>query len=138
MASHHYPRDGLVYLENSDGHNDLLSKSFDSVLEELWAIRQVTSSWSHPALLAALEQEIRPWQQIFTTKAGTIGKFFRKDIRVGDVVTVVLGCNAPILLRPVGTHVQVLGGVYVDGIMFGEAMDALERGEVELRDFELI
>lgn len=138
VASHDYPRDNLVYVGDTDGHNNLTSKSFDSVLEELWSICQVTSSWSHPALLAALEREIKLWGRFFATKAGSMGNFFRKDIRVGDVATVVLGCNAPILFRPVATQFQVLGGVYVEGIMFGEAMEALARGEVKLRDFELI
>lgn len=33
---------------------------------------------------------------------------------------------------------QFVRSVYVDGIMFGEAMEALQRGEVEARDFVLV
>jgi hypothetical protein len=41
------------------------------------------------------------------------------------------------MLRPVEEHFELLGPVYVPGIMLGEAMTALEERTVELREFEL-
>ena len=55
----------------------------------------------------------------------------------GDIVSVPLGCSSPILFRPVGKHYTVLGEAYIDGMMYGEAMDLLEAGVLELQDFEL-
>ncbi|PVH78184.1 HET-domain-containing protein [Cadophora sp. DSE1049] len=138
MASLDGPTHSHALAGVSDGNDDMTSMSFDSILERLWVVCQVTTTWSHPALLAALQGEIGIKERIFTTERGCIGKFCREDIQVGDVVSVILGCNAPILLRPVGTQFKLLGGVYAEDIMFGEAMEALERGEIELRDFELI
>ncbi|KAH9224403.1 hypothetical protein DL95DRAFT_452172 [Leptodontidium sp. 2 PMI_412] len=113
-------------------------KDFDTALDALWRTCQKTSDWSHPALFAALNRPFLVWERIFTTSEGFIGKFFDEDIQAGDIVCVILGCPAPLLLRPVGTQFELLGGVYLDGIMFGEAIEAMERGEVELKDFELI
>jgi hypothetical protein len=60
-----------------------------------------------------------------------------KQLQVGDLICVLLGCPVPVALRQVGTHYEFIRSVYVDGIMFGGAMEAMERGEVELEDFEL-
>lgn len=132
------PTDMTVQAGDLDEYNGRGLLPFNSILEKLQALFQLTTTWSHPALLPALKEAFGSPDWIFTTERGSVGKFFNTDIQVGDVATIVLGCAAPILLRPIGTQFQVLGGVYVDGIMFGEAMEALERGEVELRDFELI
>lgn len=50
---------------------------------------------------------------------------------------VLLGCRVPMILRPVEDYFEVVGEVYCEGIMIGEAMKALAGGERELRDFEL-
>jgi hypothetical protein len=55
----------------------------------------------------------------------------------GDLICVFPGCPTPMVLRPVAEHFELLGPVYVPGIMLGEAMTALEEGTVELREFEL-
>jgi hypothetical protein len=33
-------------------------------------------------------------------------------------------------------YYEFIGAVYVDGIMYGEAIEALNRGQVHLEDFE--
>ena len=45
----------------------------------------------------------------------------------GDVVCVLRGCRAPVILRPVGTRYQVIGDAYVYGFMRGEAFEDVER-----------
>jgi len=65
---------------------------------------------------------------------------FRADFDIaeaGGLVCVILGCAAPILLRPVvGEFYKVVGEVYVPGIMNGLAMDHLRDGRKELWGFE--
>lgn len=53
------------------------------------------------------------------------------------MVCVLLGCTVPMVLRPVADQDEVIGDIYFDGIMFGEALEALEMGAVDLQDFEL-
>jgi hypothetical protein len=72
----------------------------------------------------------------FTTEKGYVGQGTNR-CQAGDIVCVLLGCNLPIILRPVEEHYEVIGEIYIHGIMQGEAMQALERGEVHLQSFEL-
>ncbi|PMD34620.1 hypothetical protein L207DRAFT_533934 [Hyaloscypha variabilis F] len=74
---------------------------------------------------------------LFTTDNGFLGKDFSQQVKIGDDICVLLGCPVPVALRRVGSHYQFIRSVYVDGIMYGEALEALNRGEVELEDFEL-
>ncbi|MCJ1381099.1 hypothetical protein MMC17_004208 [Xylographa soralifera] len=53
----------------------------------------------------------------------------------GDKVCILLGSSLPVLLRPVDDHYILVGPCYIHGIMFGEAMNLLDKGEVELEDF---
>jgi len=60
------------------------------------------------------------------------------ETRVGDMLCVLLGGKLPVVLRPVQDgQVAFVGECYVHGIMWGEAMDALEEGFYQVRDFEL-
>jgi hypothetical protein len=43
----------------------------------------------------------------------------------------------PIILGRVEDHYINLGETFVDGDMYGEAMDLLERGELKLEEFKL-
>lgn len=57
---------------------------------------------------------------------------------VGDVVAIVYGCNFPVILRSMsgasGIMYSVIGEAYIDGMMEGEMIVALERGEFEAGD----
>jgi hypothetical protein len=75
--------------------------------------------------------------RLFLTSRNFIGKDFSGQLQHGDLICVLLGCPVPVALRRVGTHYEFIRSVYLDGIMFGEALEALERGEVALEDFEL-
>jgi hypothetical protein len=75
--------------------------------------------------------------RLFFTATGFIGKDFSEQVRFGDFICILLGCPVPVAVQQVGSHYESIRSVYIDGIMFGEAMAALERGEVELEDFEL-
>jgi hypothetical protein len=38
----------------------------------------------------------------------------------GDVISILFGCSTPMVLRPIGSHHQLIGEAYVHGIMSGE------------------
>jgi hypothetical protein len=49
-----------------------------------------------------------------------------------------MGCPVPVVLRErEDGGFEVVRTMYVEGLMYGEAVGALERGEVGVRDFEL-
>jgi hypothetical protein len=48
-----------------------------------------------------------------------------------------MGHSVPVTLRRVEDHFKYIRELYLDGIMYGEAMKAVEDGFVELRDFDL-
>ena len=49
--------------------------------------------------------------------------FGPRDIRVGDIVCVILGCSIPLILRHDGASCYtIVGECFVDGIMTGEAL----------------
>jgi hypothetical protein len=56
---------------------------------------------------------------------------------VGDLICILLGCDAPMVLRQQDHYYEVVGPAYVPGIMNGGAMKKLEEGTVTLQDFEL-
>ena len=55
------------------------------------------------------------------------------DAREGDLICILLGCDYPVLLRQVDGHHILVGEVYVDGKMHGEAMHL----KPEAIDFEI-
>jgi hypothetical protein len=61
-----------------------------------------------------------------------------KVLEVVDVVCVLFGGKMPFCLRPCGRHNLLVGECYVHGLMGGEAMEMLKRGEVEEEEFDVI
>jgi hypothetical protein len=56
---------------------------------------------------------------------------------VGDIICVLFGCSLPVVLRKKNGYYNFLGECYVHGIMEGEAVRALEKGEVESQLFSI-
>ncbi|KAK4221303.1 hypothetical protein QBC38DRAFT_134839 [Podospora fimiseda] len=65
-----------------------------------------------------------------TTKGEKIGKVPERT-EIGDKIVVIFACNSPVVVRRKGDHYRVLGTCFVDGLMMGEAVGMLERGEVK-------
>jgi hypothetical protein len=73
---------------------------------------------------------------VFVTEKGYIGEGTNRS-RPGDIICILLGCNYPVILRPVAGHYEFVGAVYVHGIMHGEVIRAMEEGKVHSRVFEI-
>ena len=73
---------------------------------------------------------------VFVTEKGYIGEGTNRS-RPGDIICVLLGCNYPVILRPIAGHYEFIGEVYVHGIMHGEVIRAMEEGKVQSRGFEI-
>lgn len=78
----------------------------------------------------------QPDRRIFTASNGKIGKGWN-TIKRGDLICVILGCDVPLVLRPVGDQYELIGDCYMDGIMEGQAMKDVEEGRIEWETFDL-
>lgn len=72
----------------------------------------------------------------FLTSSGNLG-FGREDLEVGDIVCVLFGCSVPVVLRKMNGYYNFLRECYVHGILEGEVVGALEKGEVESQLFSI-
>ncbi|KAL9108908.1 MAG: hypothetical protein Q9187_008233 [Circinaria calcarea] len=75
-------------------------------------------------------------RRLVTTAKGYVGMVLETTQR-DDVIYVMLGCSMPLILRPVEDGFQYVGECYIHGLMDGEAMQWLERGECPLEDVML-
>ncbi|KAJ8106126.1 hypothetical protein ONZ43_g7170 [Nemania bipapillata] len=55
-----------------------------------------------------------------------------------DIVCVLFGGKVPFCLRPLGKRYLFVGECYVHGLMKGEAMDMLARGELREKVFDIV
>ena len=66
-------------------------------------------------------------RELFITTQGYIG-LCSVGVEKGDLVSILLGCDMPILLRECDKshYTRVIGEAYVHGIMNGEAVKTLD------------
>ena len=72
----------------------------------------------------------------FATRNGRIG-LGPSSMKVGDQVCVFFYCPTPYILRPRPPCNEFVGEVYVHGLMYGQALDMLDRGELQETQFVL-
>ncbi|KAK0099370.1 hypothetical protein ONS96_008399 [Cadophora gregata f. sp. sojae] len=94
------------------------------------AMRHVTKSWIHKS------SAIIRGRRFFLGTSNIMGLAI-EGVETGDIICVPLGCPQPMIFRKVDNHFVVIGEAYVDGYMYGKAMEMLENGELELETFEL-
>ncbi|OJD38961.1 heterokaryon incompatibility protein [Diplodia corticola] len=89
--------------------------------------------------VAALDRHAGLVYPVLTTRRGLFGTSVHPT-QVGDVVAVVLGCYAPVLLRrdASGDAWRAVSHCYVEGLMRGEAMGWLEKGEGALEVLRIV
>jgi hypothetical protein len=75
-------------------------------------------------------------RRFFISSLGSMG-LASEEVAEGDIICIPLGCCHPIVLRKVSDYYVNLGEAYVDGFMYGEAMEMLERRELKLEEFKL-
>lgn len=74
---------------------------------------------------------------LITTRTGYLG-LAPNDVRSGDIVAILLGCNFPMVLRPCTKNLyHVVGECYVHGLMDGEILRQKDEGIVLERSFVL-
>jgi len=71
-----------------------------------------------------------------TTDTGFLG-LAPETARKGDMVVALFSCNFPVILRPFGNLFKYIGECYVQGLMRGEAIIALKRGDYQAIDMTL-
>lgn len=55
----------------------------------------------------------------------------------GDLICILLGCSTPVLLRKRKDYYEYVGNVYVDGYMYGKAIEELNNRTRQLQTFDL-
>jgi hypothetical protein len=55
----------------------------------------------------------------------------------GDQIFILFGCDFPVVMRNMGNYCRLIGEIYVDKIMYGEAMDGLVSGKYTERSFKI-
>jgi hypothetical protein len=71
-------------------------------------------------------------QMIGYTRRGYFLATSHGKIQAGDIVCVLLGGSVPYILRPKDDYYILIGEAYVHGIMDGEVLEAVNRGEYAL------
>ncbi|CZR69946.1 uncharacterized protein PAC_19847 [Phialocephala subalpina] len=104
------------------------SKEFEITPRETWDI----------GVDSALFNSLCPMgrMRLMTTRKGYVG-FAPKLSQRGDIICVLQGCNIPVVLRPCGEIYNLVGECYIHGIMEGETVVGLEKGEYELETITL-
>jgi hypothetical protein len=77
-------------------------------------------------------------RRLMTTIKGYLG-IAPKSARQGDVICILLGCEFPVVLRPLADRdsFDLVGGCFVTGLMEGEAIAWLWKVECQLQSFKI-
>ncbi|KAH7311538.1 heterokaryon incompatibility protein [Stachybotrys elegans] len=94
------------------------------------------------AFVRSLNKHIGVVYPVITTAAGRFGTAIR-PVLPGDLIFCILGCDGLVVLRPVDADradgaYHVISQCYVEGLMKGEGIGMLDRGETELQDVVLV
>jgi hypothetical protein len=120
---------GVCHLPDAVGYENLYTFAPSKSLA--WCER----SWKSNPLVAEFIG-MGEGRRNFLTSSGNFG-MGREDLEVGDIVCVLLGCSVPMVPRKMNGYYNFLGECYVHGIMEGEVVGALEKGEVESQLFTI-
>jgi hypothetical protein len=75
-------------------------------------------------------------RRLITTEKGWVG-LSAIPARQGDAVAILMGSDAPVVLRPVEDYYEVVGECYIHGVMDGEAVEGLATGQFEITSLTL-
>ena len=98
--------------------------------------RPTSVPMSHRESYVQRSRQLRFDMRCFHTERGYIG-FGPLAIEIGDLICVLEGHKAPVILRRQGSHYIFVGDCDVVGIMNGEVLEAVKRGEAEIVEIEI-
>ena len=75
-------------------------------------------------------------RKVFRTRKGYIG-LAHEIVERGDIVCVGFGCDIPLVLRAEADHYLLLGNCFALGIMRGETIEMMRKGELDEQVFEI-
>lgn len=73
---------------------------------------------------------------LISTADGYIG-MAGVDVQEGDFVSILTGCNSPVVLRPVGGHYLYVGCCFMPGLMDGEVAGLVDSGDANVELIEI-
>ena len=91
---------------------------------------------SHRESYVARSRQVRYDMRCFNTERGYIG-LRPLATNVGDLICVLEGHKAPVILRRRSSHYLLAGDCDVVGIMNGEILEVVKRGEAEITEIEI-
>jgi hypothetical protein len=97
----------------------------NSLMDSQWSHYPSGQSGPHPATFR---------RRLILTGKGYLG-LTAERVENGDLVTVMMGGQLPIILRKTEAHFVLIGEAYIDGIMDGEAMTQHERSSLPFETF---
>ncbi|KAM0811959.1 putative WW domain-containing protein [Seiridium cardinale] len=113
MTASYFERSNRLYLD-AKSLKDLIIDLSSRDLSQWGALSDNAMLWR---TFGYLEGKV-----IFTTQDGYVG-IGLSSIRPGDKVAVLLGCDFPVILRPLPTgQYQFVSGCLMHGVMYGEAI----------------
>ncbi|KAM0347385.1 hypothetical protein ACHAPU_004905 [Fusarium lateritium] len=124
-----------------------LQKAARFILATLGASDDVADDIRGEAAKLSREDEHEKWSRWATSASD--GRVFARTARgyyvlgpsvleEGDVICVMFGCKVPFCLRRIGVPYVLVGECYVHGLMKGEAMEMLHRGQIEEKAFDIV
>ena len=90
----------------------------------------------HREAYVARSRQLRYDMRCFHTERGYIG-LGPLATEAGDLVCVLEGHKAPVILHRRSSHHIFVGDCDVVGIMNGEVLEAVKRGEAEITEIEI-
>lgn len=132
-------KDGLAYLLRLLGDQKLrveLPFAEDETKKALDLLQQL-SVGGDPGEYAVLAGAYCFHRCFVVTSTGNIG-IGPSDTRVGDIISVILGGGAPLVLRSSGTEWVFVGESYVEGYMSGEAIQACRDNTMREEVFSIM
>ncbi|KAI3324074.1 heterokaryon incompatibility protein-domain-containing protein [Xylariaceae sp. AK1471] len=124
-----------------------LRKAARYIVETLDASDEISGAIQAAAASAEHENHDEKWSRWATSASE--GRIFAKTrgdyyvlgpaaLEAGDMVCILFGSKVPFCLRPIGKFYLLVGECYVHGLMRGEAIEMLSRGETLGKSFDII
>ncbi|KAI1377717.1 hypothetical protein F4677DRAFT_45519 [Hypoxylon crocopeplum] len=76
------------------------------------------------------------YRRLCETETGMFGSV-PVGTRPGDRIAVICGCDMPVVLRPHGNYYMVIGGCFIEGMMTGEAVEGVKKGQFTVESISL-